>query len=72
VASEAASGGAVLDLQVRRPGSNRWRTLERGFTDETVSFRPDAGTGTYRFRARMRMPGVDASGWSPVARLRIS
>jgi hypothetical protein len=72
VASEAAGGGAVHDLQVKRPGSKRWRTVERGFIDATTSFRPDAGTGTYRFRARMRIPGVDASGWSPVARLRIS
>jgi hypothetical protein len=72
VASDPASGGAVHDLQVRRPGAKRWRIVERAFTDATVSFRPNAGVGMYRFRARLRIPGTDASNWSPVARLRIS
>ena len=45
--------GYVFDVQIRRPGAAfvGWKT---GVTSRTASFTPDAGTGTYSFRARLR------------------
>lgn len=71
VASDAASAPSTYDLQVKPPGSGRWRWVEKGFAAATQRFRPGDGRGTYRFRARMRVPGIGESGWSAVGRLRV-
>ncbi len=70
-AASKASDGRVYDVQVRRPGA-RWDAWRRGVTRRTGTFVAKAGAGVYRFRARMRDPGLGASSrWSPAARLRV-
>lgn len=57
--------GDVSDIQVQRPGTAVYRDWRDGQTLPSDSFTPDAGTGTYLFRARVRDPRNDASsGWS--------
>jgi hypothetical protein len=72
-AAGALAPGSVADVQVRRPGSGSWATLE-GSTDQgSVFFVADAGSGRYAFRARLRDPLTGAaSGWSPPAHVSIS
>ena len=59
--------GYVFDVQIKRPGSTSfvgWKTGQRQALSS--SFTPDAGAGTYSFRARLRRPAAaKASGWSP-------
>jgi plastocyanin len=70
-AASSATDGRVYDVQVRRPGA-RWDAWRRGVTRVFGSFIAKAGEGEYRFRARMRDPGLGASSrWSPAARLRV-
>jgi hypothetical protein len=60
--------GYLYRVQVRRPGSLTWRTLFARQTGQSASFIPDAGVGTYYFRARLYRAGSAAhSGWSPKA-----
>jgi hypothetical protein len=60
-------------VQLRRPGSTvfvNWRT---GQTARSATFVPDAGVGTYTFRARLRKPAVGrASGYSPNRSITVS
>jgi plastocyanin len=70
-AASSAADGRVFDVQVRRPGA-RWDAWRRGVTRASGTFIAKAGEGVYRFRARMRDPGLGASSrWSPAARLRV-
>jgi plastocyanin len=70
-AASRATDGRVYDVQVRRPGA-RWDAWRRGVTRASGTFLAKAGEGVYRFRARMRDPGLGASSrWSPAARLRV-
>jgi streptogramin lyase len=53
-ASATPATGDVHDVQIRRPGSSTygaWRTATRS---TSATFTPDAGPGTYAFRARLR------------------
>jgi uncharacterized repeat protein (TIGR01451 family) len=52
--STTAPSGFVFDVQIRRPGTSTWRSWKTGQTSRSAVFTPDAGAGTYRFRARMR------------------
>ncbi|MDP9327716.1 MAG: hypothetical protein M3P10_05890 [Actinomycetota bacterium] len=52
--STTAPSGLVFDVQVRRPGTSTWANWRTAQTGSGAVFTPDAGTGTYRFRARMR------------------
>jgi hypothetical protein len=64
--SAAAAGDAVFDVQVVRPGAPGFVDLFAGTTARALPFVPDAGTGTYTFRARLRNTRTHAvSGWSP-------
>ena len=70
--SAAAPSGYAFDIRIRRPGGSwaRWLT---GQTGMSASFVPDAGTGTYKFRARMRNRGNQAvSGWSAVKSITVA
>jgi len=58
--SEAAPAGASFTIQYQRPHTTKWRIFKSGATGTHAKFKPDAGTGTYGFRAKM----VDASGSS--------
>ncbi|HET9422312.1 MAG TPA: plastocyanin/azurin family copper-binding protein [Nocardioides sp.] len=58
------------DVQVRRPGSRKWRAFRTDTTAATGRFNP-AKSGKYSVRARTARNGAH-SGWSPVRRLRVS
>ncbi|MBA3552673.1 MAG: hypothetical protein H0W27_07355 [Actinobacteria bacterium] len=53
-AAEDAPAGFVYDVQIRRPGASRWVSWMNGATTPGTSFVPDAGTGSYGFRGRLR------------------
>jgi hypothetical protein len=59
-ASATPAPGASFTVQVKRPGTRKWRSWKTGNTGTHANFKPDTGTGTYQFRAKM----VDASGSS--------
>jgi hypothetical protein len=63
-AAGIAPDGFVYDVQIRRPGRS-WTSWKRGVTTASARFTPDAGRGTYRFRARLREVDVAESRWSP-------
>jgi hypothetical protein len=65
-----APAGFVYDVQIKRPGKH-WAFLRKGTTFSATSFLADAGKGTYRFRGRLREPGVAASDWSQPASIRV-
>jgi plastocyanin len=70
-AAEDATHPRVYDVQIRRPGTT-WRPWRTGVTDRMGTFTPRAGKGVYRFRARMRDPGLgEASRWSTASRIRV-
>jgi plastocyanin len=52
--SQPAPAGYVYEIDVQRPGSTRFAPWTYGTTLESGSFVPDAGPGTYSFRARLR------------------
>ena len=57
--------GYVVDVQVQRPGSPTFANWQTGQTGTATAFVPDAGAGTYAFRARVRNVATNAaSGWS--------
>jgi plastocyanin len=69
-ATGPAAVGFVYDVQIRRPGSG-WTSWRLGVVKPGASFRADAGTGRYRFRARLHEPGVATSGWSRPASIEV-
>ncbi|MFL5736269.1 MAG: hypothetical protein ACJ76P_02895, partial [Actinomycetota bacterium] len=48
----------VEDVQIKRPGDTRWQEWQHGTTAEGIGFVPDAGTGLYQFRDRVRKAGT--------------
>lgn len=71
--SQTAPPGYVFDTQIKRPGSSNWVNWKTGRTGTKATFTPDAGTGKYSFRSRMRAPASGAtSGWSPAAAIQVS
>ena len=64
LAEDEAPAGLLHELQVRRPGTGSFATVA-SIPDPVFAFTPDAGPGTYIFRARVTEPGVGATGWSP-------
>lgn len=67
-ASQAPPPGLAFDVQIRRPGSSTWAPWLHLQTSLGASFVPDAGAGTYRFRAVLRAAlGSAHAGWSPPA-----
>ena len=64
-ARSAAPPGYVYETEVQRPGSGTWSMWKTGNIN---GFVPDAGTGQYAFRSRLRRKSNNAvSGWSPAA-----
>jgi CSLREA domain-containing protein len=65
--------GFVEDVQIRRPGSTAFVAWKTGQTVASSTFIPDAGTGTYEFRARLRRPAAATqSGWSSARAISVS
>ncbi len=66
-ASQPAPAGFAYDVQVQRPGGGEFTDLHTGTTAASGAFTPDAGKGTYSFRARLVDVGLSpviATGWS--------
>jgi plastocyanin len=64
-ASAVPATGDVHDVQIRRPGSTAYSAWRTGTTSTSATFTPDAGPGTYAFRARLRDAATGkAIGWS--------
>jgi hypothetical protein len=64
--ASSSISGFVFDVQVRRPGAPSWEDWKVGATALSDKFVPDAGTGQYSFRARIRrLSDGKASGYSP-------
>jgi uncharacterized repeat protein (TIGR01451 family) len=71
-ASASAPAGYAFDIEIARPGGAfvPWLT---GQTAKSAVFTPDAGTGTYKFRAKMRLISSGAtSGFSKVLSIVVS
>jgi streptogramin lyase len=72
-ASAPPAVGFVSDVQIRRPGAGSFTKWMTGQTGTNASFVPDAGTGSYSFRARLRkQEDFTVSGWSPAATITVS
>jgi hypothetical protein len=72
-ASEALPAADVADVQIKRPGGTAFSDWLTNQASSSASFTPDAGPGTYTFRARLRVAGGAAhSGWSPAHKLTAS
>ncbi len=64
--SAAPPAGFVFDVQIKRPGTTAFVDWKQGATSLQASFVPDAGTGTYSFKARLRkLANGKASQYSP-------
>ena len=61
--SISAPDGFVFDVQLKRPHRD-WKDWKVGVTARSTAFRPNAGKGTYRFRARMRSLSGSQAFWS--------
>lgn len=70
-ASAPPDEGFVQDVQVRRPGGG-WKVWRDGVLGLSKTFRPDRGTGVYRFRARLRNAAGDVSLWSLEAEIKVT
>ena len=53
-AVEDPAAGYVFDIQIKRPGIPGWTNWRTGVTTLSDAFTPDAGNGTYKFKARLR------------------
>jgi uncharacterized repeat protein (TIGR01451 family) len=62
--STTAPSGFVFDVQIRRPGTSTWANWRTAQTVGSAVFSPDAGAGTYRFRARMRRVAGGSAAYS--------
>lgn len=62
------------DVQIMRPGSTTWANWKVNQTGAAISatFTPDAGTGTYKFRARLQKGTGGASGYSAAKAITVS
>jgi hypothetical protein len=66
----APPSGFVFDVQVQRPHQTGFAAWQVGTSAQSATFTPDAGSGTYSFRALLRNAGNgSASGWSPLKRV---
>jgi plastocyanin len=63
-ASAPLPAGYVADVQIRRPGTSTWSNWRLNQTVTSTTFVPDAGTGTYEFRARLKNPGLGSAAYS--------
>lgn len=64
--------GFTYDVQIKRPDT-RWTDWMVGTSSSSAVFTPDAGTGHYLFRARLRKTASGmSSDWSPILSIDIS
>lgn len=68
--SASPPGGFTFDVQMRTPGARSWTTIESNTTDTSLTTSP-SNPGTYQFRVRLRN-GKAKSGWSPVAKFKVT
>ena len=72
-ASATPPAGFVFNVQIRRPDSGTWVDWKNGVTSTSATFVPDAGTGAYSFRAKLRKTSNgSSSNWSPVVSIQVS
>jgi len=72
-AAEPAPAGFVYDVQLRRPAGGPFTAWHMGATGPGARFVPDAGTGAYAFRSRLRrLDGGARSAWSAPAQIDVS
>ncbi|MDX6549799.1 MAG: hypothetical protein QOJ31_483, partial [Gaiellales bacterium] len=69
--ADGPSRARLADVEVLRPGAERWMLLRRDSTAAWAPITPDAGSGVYRFRVRVHRPDGPPSDWSPDASLRV-
>jgi plastocyanin len=62
----------VFDVQIKRPGASGFSAWRTGVTTLSATFRPDAGTGSYQFQARLHKTGGAASGYSAAKGIKVS
>ena len=62
-AATVAADGFVYDVQIKKAGRD-WADWRSGVVSRKTSFTPNAGKGTYRFRARMRSVDGGQAFWS--------
>jgi hypothetical protein len=64
-ASATPPTGYVVDVQIQRPGQTSWVSLWQGLRTTSGTFKPDAGTGTYSFRTRLKQSATGkAANWT--------
>jgi hypothetical protein len=72
-ASPPSRPGFVYDVQILRPLSTRYVPWQSATTPRSGEFVPDAGVGSYSFRARLRqIDSAQHSGWSPAVTIAVS
>lgn len=72
-AGMSSPAGYSFTVQIKRPGSSSWSTWLSNQSGMQAAFTPDAGTGTYSFRARIKNTSSGAtSGWSGAVNLSVS
>ena len=65
--------GYVFDVQIKRAGTTQFVNWQTGVTTMSALYTPDAGTGSYKFRARMRNTAGGAfSDWSAAKKITVS
>ena len=61
----APPAGLVYDVQIRRPGQSAYGPFRSNTTLSSVTWVPNSGPGTYRFRARVKRTSTGKfTGWS--------
>ena len=63
-AAGAPAAGFAYDVQIKRPGSTKWRNFRNDTAAASTSFTPSSGPGMYSFRAKLVSPSGGGSGWS--------
>jgi plastocyanin len=69
-ATAAGTDAIDYDVQIRKPGSTKWKAFRTNTTAQTGKFNPDRN-GTYSFRSRTAKDGK-STGWSPIKKLKVS
>ncbi|MDB5970424.1 MAG: blue (type 1) copper domain protein [Hydrocarboniphaga sp.] len=67
-----AASGFVYDVEIQRPSDASFVAFRSGTSKNKVSFVPDAGPGTYQFRARRRSLTSGAIAYSPALVIQVS
>jgi Tol biopolymer transport system component len=65
--------GWVFDVRIKRPGASAFTLWKTNETETQAVFTPDAGPGTYDFRARLRPTETTVkTGYSPVTSITLA